>query len=108
MELAPNRTLVRWQIENKMTQQNLKNPSEAADNESEGQKLKRAADGFEELFVHKMFQVMRESNPKTGLTTGGRGEEIFQDMLDQNYAELITKSEALGLSKMIVEHTKEP
>lgn len=73
----------------------------------DGAKLKEACDGFEELFVHKMLQVMRESSGKSGLIFGGRGEEIFQDMLDENYAKLITRTGALGLSGMIYEHTKE-
>jgi len=68
--------------------------------------LQEAADGFEKIFVHKMIKVMRESTEKTGILNGGRGEEIFQDMLDEQYANLITKTNALGLSKMIYEHTK--
>ena len=68
--------------------------------------LKEATDGFEEIFVHKMITVMREATPKTGFLSGGRGEEIFQDMLDENYSNLITKTGALGLSKMIYDHTK--
>jgi peptidoglycan hydrolase FlgJ len=68
--------------------------------------LKKAADGFEELFVHKMLQVMRQSVPKTNLWDGGRGEEIFQDMLDENYAKIITKNKALGLSRVLYEQNK--
>ena len=81
-------------------------PTEAAEKKAARQELKKACDGFEELFIHKMFQVMRKSSTKTGLLSGGRGEEIFQDMLDQQYSEMITKTSALGLSRMIFEHTK--
>ena len=69
-------------------------------------KLKGACDGFEEIFVHKMIQVMRSTTDKDTLLYGGRGEEIFQDMLDENYAKLITQSKALGLSDLIYEQTK--
>ncbi|MBU3917770.1 rod-binding protein [bacterium] len=69
-------------------------------------KLREACDGFEEIFVHKMLQVMRNSTEKTGFLSGGRGEEIFQDMLDENYAKMMTKSKSLGLSDLIYEHTK--
>jgi Rod binding domain-containing protein len=68
--------------------------------------LKKATDGFEELFVHKMLQVMRKSVPKTNLLDGGRGEEIFQDMLDENYSKIITKSQAFGLSRVLYEENK--
>lgn len=69
-------------------------------------RLKSACDGFEEIFVHKMIQVMRSTTDKDTLLYGGRGEEIFQDMLDENYAKLITESKALGLSDLIYEQTK--
>ncbi len=68
--------------------------------------LRKAADGFEELFVHKMLQIMRQSVQKSGLMDGGRGEEIFQDMLDENYAKAITQRRAFGLSDLIYEQTK--
>lgn len=76
------------------------------DKEAYNKKLKQACDGFEEIFVHKLLQVMRKSSDKDTLLNGGRGEEIFQDMLDENYAKIITQSRSLGLSNMIFEHTK--
>ena len=69
-------------------------------------KLRNACDGFEEIFVHKMIQVMRGSADKDPLISGGRGEEIFQDMLDENYAKLMTQNRSLGLSDLIYEQTK--
>ncbi len=69
-------------------------------------KLRDACDGFEEIFVHKLLQVMRNTTEKSGFISGGRGEEIFQDMLDENYAKVMTKSKSLGLSDLIFEHTK--
>lgn len=79
----------------------------ALDKAERNRKLKEACDGFEEIFVHKLMQQMRNSSTKDGLFSGGRGEEIFQDMLDENYSQIITKSGSLGLSKMIYESTKE-
>ncbi len=68
--------------------------------------LRDACDGFEEIFVHKLIQVMRGSSDKDNLLSGGRGEEIFQDMLDENYSKLITQNRSLGLSDLIYEQTK--
>ena len=79
---------------------------EKAEKAEYNKRLKEACDGFEEIFVHKLIQVMRSSTEKESLLSGGRGEEIFQDMLDENYASLITKSRALGLSDLIFEQTK--
>lgn len=83
--------------------QKMEKPNRAA----EEKKLKEACDGFEEIFVHKMFQVMRSSSPKDGIMSGGRGEEIFQDMLDENYSKMITKNGSLGLSRLIFKDAKE-
>ncbi|MDX2469483.1 MAG: rod-binding protein [SAR324 cluster bacterium] len=71
-------------------------------------KLRDACDSFEDLFAHKMIKVMREANTqdKDNIMSGGRGEEIFQDMLDEKYATLFSKTNALGMADMIYEHTK--
>ena len=87
----------------RLAKMNNLNEAEAAKFNRE---LKTASDGFEELFVHKMLQTMRSNTMKSEFISGGRGEEVFQDMLDENYAKIITKTEALGLSKVIYEHTK--
>ena len=71
-------------------------------------KLRAACDGFEELFVHKMIQVMRESSqPENNILSGGHGEEVFTDMLDEQYAKIFTKTKSLGLADMIYQSTKE-
>lgn len=68
--------------------------------------LKVACDGFEQIFTQKMLQSMRNNVFKSDFISGGRGEEIFQDMLDENHAGLLTKTRALGLSDWIYENTK--
>jgi peptidoglycan hydrolase FlgJ len=72
------------------------------------QELRKSADGFEELFVHKLLQVMRGAGKEPDLLSGGHGEEIFQDMLDENYAKIITENKAFGLSDIIYEQNKKP
>ncbi|PCI29780.1 MAG: hypothetical protein COB67_03275 [SAR324 cluster bacterium] len=104
--MAINRDLAQLQIKRNWTQsKQVKTTTE--EQKQFNQKLKKASDGFEEVFVHKLLQVMRSSTEKSGLLSGGRGEEIFRDMLDQNYSKIITKSGALGLSKVIYENAKE-
>mgnify|MGYP001544687546 FL=1 len=77
------------------------------DTEQYNKSLREACDGFEELFVHKLLQVMRNSSEKGDtLINGGRGEEIFQDMLDENYAKLISKKRSFGLSNLLYDQVK--
>ncbi|MDT8445494.1 MAG: rod-binding protein [bacterium] len=68
--------------------------------------LKVASDGFEEIFTKKMLQSMRSNVFKSDFISGGAGEEIFQDMLDENYSQLLTRTRSLGLSDWIYENTK--
>ncbi len=83
-------------------------PTSDNDKSKRNQKLREACDGFEELFVHKMIQVMRESSqPEDNILSGGHGEEIFQDMLDEQYAKIFTQTKSLGLADMIYKNTKE-
>lgn len=106
MDISNDIALMRMNF-NKNSQKTLAKSTEMrADNVKFNKELKEAADGFEQLFVHKLLQIMRSSLPKEGLMSGGRGEEIFQDMLDDKYANIITKNGALGMSKMIFEQTK--
>jgi len=78
----------------------------AQETEKYNKELRKASDGFEELFLHQLLQVMRQAGPKSHLVFGGRGEEIFQDMLDENYAKIITESKAFGLSDVIYNQNK--
>ena len=106
MDISQDITLLR--MRHSATQGRNSRPLSAKTDEIEkyNRDLKKATDGFEELFVHKMLQVMRKSVPKTNLLDGGRGEEIFQDMLDENYSKIITKSQAFGLSRVIYQQNK--
>ncbi len=106
MDISRDITLMRMR-QNPSPEKNIRQSTARADEKAKyNRDLKKAADGFEELFVHKMLQVMRQSVSKTNLLSGGRGEEIFQDMLDENYAKIITKSKAFGLSRVLYEQNK--
>jgi len=106
MDISQDIALMRMNF-NKNSQNSLSKTAKMKPGDVQFNKeLKEAADGFEQLFVHQLFKVMRSSIPKEGMMSGGRGEEIFQDMLDDNYAKIITKNGSLGLSKLIFEQTK--
>ena len=68
--------------------------------------LKDASDLFEEYFVHKLIKEMRTTLPENTLRPKGHAEKIFQDMLDEKYSSLITKSGGFGMSKYIYNQLK--
>jgi len=70
-------------------------------------RLKEATKSFEELFVHNLIKEMRKSIPKEGLLSGGQGEEIFQDMLDGEFAKKISENQGIGLSEFMYQQLKQ-
>lgn len=56
---------------------------------------------FESIFVNMMLKEMRKTVDKSGLIDGGQAEDIFQDMLYDEYAKDMTKAAGFGLSDQI-------
>ncbi len=69
-------------------------------------KLMDACIEMESLFVSKMLKEMRKTVHKTGWVNGGYAEEIFEDMLYDEYALSLSKNSSLGLSKMLYNELK--
>jgi peptidoglycan hydrolase FlgJ len=64
-------------------------------------KIDSACNEMESLFIQNMLKEMRASIPKGGLTSGGKAEEMFTDMLDAEMAKTISASGGIGLSSMV-------
>jgi Rod binding domain-containing protein len=64
-------------------------------------KLYKVSQEFEAIFIKQMLNVMRKSVNKTGLMDGGMAEEIFEDMLYDEYAQNMAKSGSFGIADMI-------
>lgn len=62
---------------------------------------KKVAREFESMFVAMMLKSMRETVGKDKLTGGGRAEETFRSLLDQEYAAEAAKGGSIGLAAMI-------
>ena len=70
--------------------------------EARAKKLREACEGFESIFIQKMWQEMRNAVPKGGLFQG-REEKFWQDMYDQELSKSMTKSGGIGLADMMYE-----
>jgi flagellar protein FlgJ len=64
-------------------------------------KLMEACQQFESIFIHQMISQMRATIPEGGLFEKSQGEKIFQDMLDHEYAQNISKAGGIGLAKIL-------
>lgn len=56
---------------------------------------------FESIFAKMMLKEMRKSVDKTGLVSGGWAEDIFQDMLDDEYSKSMAKTADFGLADQL-------
>ena len=71
------------------------------------EKLQDSCKDFESVFTAKLLNVMRKTVPKNGLIHGGKGEEVFSGLLDDEIAENIADGQGLGLAQMIFDQLKQ-
>jgi flagellar protein FlgJ len=67
------------------------------------EKLMNVCIEMESLFVARMLKEMRNTVHKNALLHGGFAEEVFEDMLYDEYALRLSKTSNLGLAKMLYE-----
>ena len=75
--------------------------SENSANKVEDKKLMDVCIDMESLFVAKMLKEMKKTVHKTEWLNGGYAEEVFEDMLYDEYALQLSKNSSLGLAEMI-------
>lgn len=71
-------------------------------------KLREVAQEFESLFIKQMLDAMRATlNPDDDLLGGGFAQEVFDDMLYDEYARTMARTGGFGLADMIVDQLAE-
>ncbi|TGM96702.1 rod-binding protein, partial [Leptospira dzoumogneensis] len=55
----------------------------------------------ESIFVKMMLKEMKSTVHKSGLIDGGYAEEIFEDMLYDEYSKNLSANSSLGLAEQI-------
>ena len=56
---------------------------------------------FEANWTYQMFKLMRNSVDKSGFISGGNAEGIFQEMLDHQYCDTMSKNHNFGIATSI-------
>lgn len=72
-----------------------------AQNVDRSSKLYEACLDFEALFIKQMLSAMRKSVQKAGLLDGGMAEDIYEDMLYDEYADSMAKNAGFGLADSV-------
>jgi Rod binding domain-containing protein len=62
----------------------------------------QAAEGMETMFLDYMMKVMRQTVPKNEMDMENPATEIYQGMLDSEYAEKAAHAGGVGLSDTII------
>ena len=68
-------------------------------NEKELAEMKQACDDFEALFIKIMLDSMKATVPERSLLKKNQGEEYFEDMLYDEYAKTMSRTDDFGLSE---------
>ncbi len=68
----------------------------------EAERLEAAVKDFESLLIEQMLKEMRKSIPDGGLFGVNRGREIFNEMLDGEYARLMSDRGGIGLAQYML------
>ena len=65
------------------------------------EKLYQACQDFEAIFIKQMLKSMKNTVNKTGLVEGGFAEEIYDDMLYDEYASKMAKTAGFGITESL-------
>ncbi len=70
------------------------------------QALRMAANEFAGVFMSQMYKIMDSTVQRSGMFGGGQGENVFREMLNQEYARNAAYGDAYGLGEMIYQAMK--
>ncbi len=68
---------------------------------SNDEKVRQACSDFEAIFIKQMLDSMRKTVEKTSLLGGGMAEDIFEDMIYDEYAKKMSKTGDFGIKDML-------
>ena len=63
--------------------------------------LYQASVDFEALLVKQMLNAMRDTRLETGMLDAGLARDVFEDMLYDEYADMMTRNTPFGIADML-------
>lgn len=69
-------------------------------------KLKESCQEFEAIFLSELLKSMRATVPKNNLQGESFGQDVFQSMLDDEYAKKVSGTNSIGLGDMLFQQMK--
>jgi soluble lytic murein transglycosylase-like protein len=66
--------------------------------------LKKAAQGFETIFITYLLRTMRQSVPESSLFGPGLAGDFYKSLFDEKIAEAVASKNGIGLADIIIEN----
>ena len=89
------------QYNNSMLSSSINSIKKDGMSEMEATKLKEACRDFEALFIKQMLDTMRKTVNKSGMLDGGMAEDVFEDMLYDEYSKSMADTGDFGIAKLM-------
>lgn len=86
---------------NKAKTTNFENMLKEAENSNDDMKLKEACKEFEAYFIQQLFKEMKSTVNEGGLIPKSQGEEVFEEMLHEQYSKEASKGQGIGIAQMM-------
>jgi flagellar protein FlgJ len=77
----------------------------AALNEEETRLMETCRD-FEAIFMGELLKSMRKTVPQGGMLANSFGQDVFQSMLDDEYAKQMASSHSTGLAEILFQQLR--
>ena len=68
------------------------------------ERLKKACQELESVFLHQMIKAMRQTVSNAGFPGGGPGHDLFQSLFDMEMSRTLAQKEGIGLGKAMYEN----
>lgn len=69
--------------------------------EQDDKELKKACEEFEAYYVQRLFKEMRKTIPDGGLFEQSNEKNIYTEMLDTEYSNVISKGSGTGIAEIL-------
>lgn len=79
----------------------VKSLQDSISRSNDDKKLKETCQEFEAMFIKQMLNSMKKTVNKSGLIKENMGEEVFDDMLYDEYAKNMSLTSDFGISEMM-------
>ncbi|MDK2847414.1 MAG: peptidoglycan hydrolase FlgJ [Desulfuromonadales bacterium] len=72
-----------------------------SDKSDKAANLRKSCQDFEAIMLKSMLKEMRSTIPKDGLLNEGNDQEMFRDLMDQEVAVQISRTQGIGIAESL-------